>query len=131
MIDPQKDYETGTRNDCTRDNVKTICANSSLLGYSTRTAKRGSWIAYEIDGNTRAGRVVGRVHCERVTYLEVITWDVCQSMAYVRWIDPATVRECYSGPHGQVLAFLTGEWKDARVILARQNQGFARGPDPA
>jgi hypothetical protein len=114
------------RTDCTRDNRATICVNSTLLGASTNKAKRGSWIHYEQDGYHHAARVVGRVHCEGKTYLEVIAMDTAFTVAYVRWIDPACVRACYNGPHARLVAFMVGEWKDPDALLARVHEGFLR-----
>lgn len=116
----------GTRTDCTRDNRATILPNATLLGSSTNKAKRGSWVHYEQDNNHHAARVVGRVHCEGKTYLEVIAMDTAFTMAYVRWIEPACVRACYSGPHTRVIEFMIGDWSDADTILTRAAQGFVR-----
>jgi len=113
----------GTRADCVRDNRATTLPNSSFLGFSTNKAKRGNWITYEIDNHCRAARVVGGVTCEGKRYLEVITWDVAQTMAYVRWIEPASVRSCYPRPPAPVLAFLSGQWDDWQTILATAASG--------
>jgi hypothetical protein len=114
------------RTDCTRDNQQVILPNASLLGYSTNRAKRGSWIVFEGESRLAAGRVVGRVHCEGKTYLEVIVTDAGLTMAYVRWIDPVCVRECYSQPHRRVFEFLMGEWRDPDTILRTACNGFVR-----
>lgn len=120
----------GMRTDCTRDNRQTICKNASSLGYSTYIAKRGSWITYENDqGHLACGRVVGRVHCEGKTYLEIIQTNAAFTMAYARWIDPLSVRECYNAPHRRVIAFLTGEWKDADTILRTAHNGHVRAEE--
>lgn len=116
----------GTRTDCTRDNRVTLCPNSTSLGYSTHKAKRGSWISYEIDNHHRVARVVGRVHCEGKTYIEVITTDSTFTFGYVRWIEPGDVRECYSGPNMSFMAFITGPWTDVDAILTRAAAGFPR-----
>jgi hypothetical protein len=116
----------GTRTDCRRDNRVTLLPNSTWLGTSTGKAKRGSWVHYEQDGYHHAARVVGRVHCEGKTFLEVIAMDTAMTMAYVRWIEPASVRACYSGPHKRVIDFMTGDWADAEAILTRVSQGFVR-----
>jgi hypothetical protein len=116
----------GTRTDCKRDKRQTICVNSTWIGHSTKVARPGSWVHYEVDDHHHVARVVGRVHCEGKTYLEVITTDVAMTMAYVRWIESAMVRACYAGPHHKVMAFLTGEWKDTDAILTTAANGFVR-----
>jgi hypothetical protein len=118
--------DTGTRTDCTRDNRRTICPNSRHFGSSSNVAKRGCWIMYEIDNYHHAGRVVGRVHCEGKTYLEIISVDVAMTYACVRWIDPACVYQCYPSPHTRLIEFMVGEWTDAEIILHRATQGFVR-----
>ena len=118
----------GTRTDCTRDNQAMICPNSSYLGFSTRTAKRGSWVTYTAYNGRHAARVIGRVTCERKTYLEVITTDTALTMAYVRWIDPADVTECYAAPRRKVLEFMMGPWDHAETILKTAAAGFADFP---
>jgi hypothetical protein len=116
----------GTRNDCRRDNRATICPNSTTLGYSRYKAKRGSWVMFEWEASHRIGRVVGRVHCEGKTYLEVITMDLALRFPYVRWIDPATVRECYDKPARNVWAFmLSDDWSNADKILRIVHNGFS------
>lgn len=115
----------GTREDCTRDNKRTILPNSSLLGYSTNVAKRGCCLVYDHREQRVWARVVGRVHCEGKTYIEVIKTDPAFTMAYVDWIDPATVQACYAAPHRQVINFLIGEWKDPDLILRTAANGFA------
>ena len=115
----------GTRSDCTRDNRKTICPNSTGLGFSSNVAKRGNWITWEVDNHKHCGRVVGRVHCEGKTYIEVIATGVEFSAAHVRWINPADVRSCYPMPNLDVIAFMTGAWSDPDAILTRAARGFA------
>lgn len=120
----------GTRSDCTRDNRRTICKNVPFSGHLTHIAKRGSWIVYEDEhGHSHCGRVVGRVHCGGETFLEIIQIDAAFTMAYARWIDPLSVRECYNAPHRRVIAFLTGEWKDADTILRTAHNGHVRADE--
>ena len=119
----------GTRDDCTRDNKRMILPNASSLGYGTNQAKRGSCVVYDHYGQRAWGRVVGRVHCEGKTYLEIIRTDPGLTMAYVNWIDPLTVSECYAAPHRRVINFLIGEWKDADTILRTAANGFVRAEE--
>ena len=115
--------EYGTRDDCTRDNVATMLPNACTLGFGLYKAKRGNLVQYEIDNVHFAGRVVGRVHCEGKTYIEVIQFDRLMTMAHVRWIESHAVKRCIPRPHYEVIAFLTGDWSDADAILKTAARG--------
>jgi hypothetical protein len=117
----------GVRRDCTRDNRITILPNAWKPGGGTVKAQRGSIVCFERDNATGGGRVIGRVHCEGKTYLEIARWDNMLMHAYVSWIDPACVRECCDKPHTKLLAFLLGDdWHDAETIHRTLHNGFVR-----
>ena len=123
-LQPWPTFNLGTRTDCTRDNRVTLCPNSSHLGFSTNKAKRGSWITFEIDNLHGAGRVVGRVHCEGKTYIEIIATGIGMHWAGVRWIEPCDVRSCYPAPNDAIMHFFLGDWTDAESILATAARGM-------
>jgi hypothetical protein len=115
------------RTDCTRDNRRTVCCNSLLLGSSTNVAKRGSWIVFStFEGSANAcGRVLGRVHADGKTWIEVVALlgSDLQCPA-IRWVEPEQVRECYSSPPRRIFNFITGDWRDSEAIRARVARGF-------
>ena len=120
------------RTDCTRDRQKTLCRNASTLGEGTIWATPGSWVQYTESVETgdgradryRCGRVVGRVHCEGRTWLEVIALLGAADCPAVRWIDPDSVTVCKHFPPYLEFAFMCGPWDSAESILARVQYGF-------
>lgn len=107
---------TTTRQDCTRDNVAIFLPSASTLGFGRFKAKRGNWVMYEIDNHHFVGRVIGRVVCEGIAYVEVAQASQDFSHAYVRWIKPSDVRECRENPPRSVFEFFAGEWTDIEKI---------------
>ncbi len=116
---------TTTRTDCTRDNQAVRLPNASTLGFGLWKAKRGNWVMYEVDNIHFVGRVIGRVTCERVVYIEVA--QACESFshAYVRWIKPEQVRECRAAPPKRVFEFFTGDWSNMETIHAALAYGVS------
>lgn len=101
---------------------KVICPNASTLGYSTNTARPGSWIMYTTDGAPIVARVLGRIEAtDRQGMLECTGWLAVVRLhggmtgASVAWVDPADVLECRDNPPAEMLAWITGsDWpKDA------------------
>lgn len=114
------------RTDCIRDNRATRLPNSSRIGFSLGTAKRGAWIrtaSTPVDPG-RIGRVVGRVHADGKTYLETVLLLGAGDIPAVRWIDPADVIECYASPPRRIFEFMCGDWRDSSAVLARIERGF-------
>jgi hypothetical protein len=108
-----------TRTDCTRDNVAVICPGASLLGFGTRKCKRGSWVTYELDDHRHHGRAIGRVTCEGRIWIEIAQASDGFSSAYIRWIDPAWVKEVRPVPPRAVFAFFAMEnWNPGDVFAA-------------
>lgn len=103
------------------DGRKVICPKASLLGYSSNVARPGSWIVYlDHDANRRVARVLGRIaevedNPECRGWLAVVSPSTCMTAAYVRWIDPADVRECYAQPPQQLLSWLMGDWPTSKA----------------
>ncbi|HKD44682.1 MAG TPA: hypothetical protein VKD24_03415 [Candidatus Angelobacter sp.] len=117
---------TTTRADCTRDNVAVGLPNATSLGFGRRTAKRGNWVHYERNDLQYIGRVIGRVECDGVTYLEVAEASLTFSTAYVRWIYPADIRECRANPPRTVFAFFASDdWSDPEKIHAQLAYGVS------
>lgn len=112
------------RTDCTRDNRATKLPNASHLGFDLWRAKRGNWIRFDDGNGEKFGRVIGRVHCERKTYIEVCAMLGCFDCPAIRWIDPASVIQCRSAPPANIFAFITGEWKNPADIIAAIDYGF-------
>jgi hypothetical protein len=114
---------TTTRADCTRDNRKIPLPRASLLGMGKRFAKRGDWIRAEVSGYPTCGRVIGRVTCEGKVFVEVAALGSIDS-PYVKWLDPAEVRECVSSPPRRIWEWISGDWTDPEAIHARLAKGF-------
>jgi hypothetical protein len=114
-----------TRTDCTRDNHKTLLPKASTLGFGLCYAKRGNWIQFRHQGRDLVcGRVIGRVHCEGETYIEVIAVLGAFTIPAVRWIKPEDVTECRQGPPTEIFRFIGGEWESPETILAAVHNGF-------
>lgn len=124
------DSRYGVRTDCTRDNKETKLPNADTLGFGLWKAKRGNWIVYEQDNHKTIARVIGRVHCEGKTYIEVVALSEDLTFGFVRWIEPAQVRRCIAKPPRAAVAFLLGDdWQDPDTILKTIHQGFYRAAD--
>ncbi len=107
---------SATRLDCERDNIATVCRNASTLAFNVITAKCGRWIMYEIDNHKNVGRVICRVTCQGVIYLEVAQLAEDLTFAYIRWIEPFQVREIKITPPAHLLAWITADdWSPATV----------------
>ena len=117
---------TTTRADCTRDNNLVYLPNASTLGFGLYKAKRGNWVQWEMDGYHHVGRVIGRVVCEGKVYIEVAKAALDFSSAYVRWIDPAMVRECRENPPRRVFEFFAATtWDNPEDIHAALAYGVS------
>ncbi len=105
---------------------KVTCKNSSLIGFSSNVAKPGYWVVCKTDpaGTPVMGRVMGRVaesqNGEGVGHLAVMVLGMGGTHAFVRWIDPALVSECYETAPADLLAWLTGDnWVKDKNDIAR------------
>ena len=117
---------TTTRSDCTRDNNFVYLPNASTLGFGLRKAKRGNWVQWESDNGHHVGRVIGRVICEGKVYIEVAKAALDFSSAYVRWVDPAKVRECRKNPPRRVFEFFAATtWDNPEDIHAALAYGVS------
>lgn len=103
------------RTDCRIDSRQVICRNASLIGYSTRTARVGSFLIYA-DGAKRGGsdrpqmaRMLGRVHADGRTYILAMVLSSTCGSAFERWIAPDDVLECYDKAPAKLAAFFFGE----------------------
>jgi hypothetical protein len=115
-----------TRNDCTRDNRKVYLPNASSIGYDQRWSKRGYWLTFDSPfGGTAYGRVVGRVRCQGVTYVEVIALFGCDMTPAVRWVLPDAISACRKHPPRNVLSFVLGEWTKPADIFAAVEYGIS------
>lgn len=114
------------RTDCTRDNRATRLPNASHLGFDLWTAKRGNFVQYDPGaGNAGAfGRVLGRVHCEGKTYVEIIALLGALDCPSVRWIAPESILRCCEVPPRRILEWICGPWNNPADILARVERGF-------
>lgn len=115
-----------TRSDCSRDNVRVICPNSSRLGYSRYYTKRGFWISAQGEGHPEfrgVGRVLGRVRCEGKTYVEAMMFFGATMTPVLRWIEPFAVNESYAQPPRSVLQWIMGDWSDPASLVAHAYSG--------
>lgn len=114
------------RTDCTRDNRATPLPNASHLGDGLGAAKRGHWISYRSAeyADKICGRVLGRVHADGRTWLEVVALMGAADNPSVRWIEPAAVETCQASPPRRIFEFMCGDWSDAAAIQARVARGF-------
>ena len=117
---------TTTRTDCTRDNVAVFLPCATTLGFGKTKAKRGNWILYERDNHKFIGRVIGRVICEGVVYVEIAKASENFSHVFVGWVKPEEVKECREKPPRAVFAFFAGfEWHSADAIHAKLAYGVS------
>jgi hypothetical protein len=108
-----------TRTDCERDNVGVLCKNATTMGFGLRHCKRGNWVEYEVDDHRHVGRAIGRVRCEGKEYIELAVATLAFSAAFIRWIDPLTVKEVRKSPPRNVFKFFADtEWQPAAVFAA-------------
>lgn len=109
-----------TRSDCTRDNTRVPCPNATSLGFGLKYCKRGFWVEYEQDNQKFVGRAIGRVTCEGKVYIELAVASLGFSAAFVRWINPADVREVRRAPPRHVFNFFadTGGWQPEPIFRA-------------
>jgi hypothetical protein len=120
---------TETRTDCTRDNRKVYLPHASSLGYDLKWSKRGRWIQTNQDGNCQIARVVGRVVCERVEYVEAIAVLGLLNIPAIRWYLPHHIMQCSDGIPNSVVQFMfTEKWKDPEYILKRCMRGHLHEP---
>lgn len=104
------------RTDCTRDNRATYLPNASHLGYDLWKAKRGNWVRFKREGMDGAhGRVIGRVHCEGKTYIEIVALLGNLDIPAIRWIEPSDVIQCRELPPKAIFDFICGDW-NARTV---------------
>jgi hypothetical protein len=120
---------TTTRTDCVRDNRAVICPNATLLGFGTSKVKRGNWIEYETSEGARyVGRVISRVTCEGVRYIELAEAAENLTHVYIRWIKPEQVRECRAAPPRAVFEFLAMDaqaWNDIEAVHGKIAYGVS------
>ena len=113
---------TTTRTDCTRDNHAVRLPNATSLGFGRDTAMRGCWVMYESNNLWFVGRVICRVQCEGKTYVEVAQASADFSHVYVRWVEPAHIKECRTHPPRRVFEFFGSDnWdrpEDIHAALA-------------
>ena len=109
-----------TRTDCIRDNVKVICPGANLIGFGMKHCKRGYWLRYESDNYSHIGRAIGRVTCEGKIYIEAAIASQDFSSAYIRWIDPAEVREVRRAAPKHVFNFFADDagWQPNAIFRA-------------
>jgi len=118
------------RTDCTRDNRATKLPNASHLGYDLWKAKRGNWIRYRTEGAEGShGRVLGRVHCEGETYVEIIALLGNLDCPAIRWIKPSDIVQCRANPPRAILEWICGEWNVADVMARVEYGYFPKGED--
>lgn len=114
------------RTDCTRDNVGVKLPRASLLGMGKPVAKRGDWVRFALwlgASEDTCGRVVGRVTCEGIHYVEVVALLGMHDSPTIRWILPELVAECVTSPPRRIWQFMASDW-NAPDVLARVEHGF-------
>jgi hypothetical protein len=121
----------GMRTDFNFSTKQVHCPNSSWIGYSTSTAKPGSWITFRPDSDSGAvshgrviGSVIGTVSDPVKPMLMVCTLLGSLDNPAMRWLDPAWVTACYPTPPKAVLEWICGEWKDPQAICDAMHNGF-------
>ena len=95
------------------DMQQVICRNASHIGYSTKRAKPGYWVAYNNLGDTHIGRVLGRIaetdrqgfDCKG--FLAVMVLGIECTHAGVQWVDPSFVTHCYEHAPHDLLTWIT------------------------
>lgn len=97
-----------TRTDCTRDRCKQPLPHlvSTALAFQEVEARPGYWVAFEQCDGISHGRVIGRVHCEHKTYLEVACLTCDMAAVHVAWVLPCKVRAAYKEPPRNSLGWL-------------------------
>jgi len=114
------------------DRKQVICRNASCIGYSSNIARPGYWIRYNVGESgsqwaiNRLGRVLGRIaHADADGndcrgFLAVMRLAVSGTAAFVDWVNPDMVRECYERPPANLFAWITGEeWVSTHDDIAR------------
>jgi hypothetical protein len=126
----------GMRTDFNFSTKQVHCPNSSWIGYSTSTAKPGSWITFRPDSDSGAvshGRVIGSVSYSEPQPDGIARFEdqlmVCTLLGSLdnpamRWLDPALVTACYPTPPRAVLEWICGEWSDPQAIVDAMHRGF-------
>ena len=102
--------------------------NVPVFGFNVQEAKPGHWVMWD-EGSRRVGRVLGRIEHAQFNdgnledvrgWLAVMQLSDNMTHAYIRWIDPARVVECYEKPPAALLAWITGdEWAKRGADVAR------------
>lgn len=112
------------RTDCTRDNRKVRLPNASTTGYNLWNAKRGNWVEVGEGYGLHFGRVLSRVTCQGVVYVEVLGFIGASATLAVRWLAPGDILACRAEPPRERFAVLFGDWTDGDR-LRRIGEGLA------
>lgn len=118
---------------------KVYLSRASRIGFGLTHAKPGNWVRfvshnYNGSRNSHVGRVIGRIdetdrdgeNC--AGHLAVMQLSDDATHAYVRWVDPAHVLDCYEKPPRALLQWITGDdWPksgtDAPRLIAMAEHG--------
>jgi hypothetical protein len=107
------------RTDCTRDNVAIQLPNASHLGCDLWKAKRGNWVRYRRKGaHGEFGRVIGRVHADGKTYVEIVAMLGALDCLAIRWIDATDILQCLPRPPRIIFDLICGEWTNPGATIA-------------
>ncbi len=114
------------RTDCVRDNRQTWLTHASNLGFDTWRCKRGCYVQFEDNGNTRHGRVLGGVTVtggedKGTRYIEVAVLLGNLDCLAIRWINPASIQRCTTKSPLSELLILCSEDIGALDVYVKQN----------